>query len=246
MPRKPRFFLPDVPVHIVQRGHNREAVFFEDDDYRAYLGWLKAASAKYDCQIHAYCLMTNHIHLLVTPSTKTGVTLMMQYIGRFYVPYINHKYGKTGSIWEGRYKASLVDAEHYLLQCMRYIELNPVAADMVRVAGEYLWSSYRCNAEGKPDPLLTPHPVFTEFTVGGEERDAYKALFNVHQDEIEQDHKQIAAAVQTGTPLASGRFREQVELALGQKVGQARRGRPAGYKATKVPEGNGQRGFKGL
>ena len=230
MPRKPRFFLPDVPAHIVQRGHNREAVFFEDEDYRAYLSWLKDASIKYNCRIHAYCLMTNHIHLLATPDRSDGITLMMQYVGRYYVPYINHKYGKSGSLWEGRYKASLVDAENYLLLCMRYIELNPVAAGMVSTASHYPWSSYRCNAQGKADALISAHSVLTGFISNEGGRDAYKQLFKAQQDELTNSQREITAAAQTGTPLASKRFREQIEKTLGQKVGQARRGRPDGYK----------------
>ena len=115
MPRKPRFFLPDIPAHIVQRGHSREPVFFEDGDYHAYLHWLSEAADRYECAIHAYVLMTNHIHILATPKDKQGISRMMQYIGRRYVPYINHTYGTSGSIWEGRYKSSLIHDEQCLL-----------------------------------------------------------------------------------------------------------------------------------
>ena len=161
MPRKPRFFLPGIPVHIVQRGHSREAVFFEDSDYAAYLDWVCEAATRYGVDVHAYVLMTNHVHILATPSDKDGVARMMQYVGRRYVPYINYTYGTSGSIWEGRYKASLIHDEEYLLVCMRYIELNPVRAGMVRSPGSYRWSSYRCNAQGRKDELITPHSIFT-------------------------------------------------------------------------------------
>jgi putative transposase len=157
MPRKPRFVIPGVPVHIVQRGHSREPVFFEDSDYLAYWRWVKEGAARYRVSIHAYVLMTNHIHILATPEETTGVSRMMQYIGRHYVPYINYTYGTSGSIWEGRYKASLVHDEEYLLTCMRYIELNPVRANMVRAPGQYRWSSFRQNGLGKPDSLVTAH-----------------------------------------------------------------------------------------
>jgi putative transposase len=140
MPRKQRFIIPGVPVHIVQRGRSREPVFYDEADYRVYLGRLKEAAEKYQCQIHAYVLMTNHIHLLATPSDLQGITRMMQYIGRHYVPYINHTYGGNGSIWEGRYKANLVQDDRYLLTSMRYIELNPVRADMVTGPEQYQWS----------------------------------------------------------------------------------------------------------
>ena len=118
-------------MHIVQRGHSREPIFFEDADYLAYLHWVEEALKRYGCVIHAYVLMTNHIHFLLTPQNKQGVSQMMQHIGRRYVPYVNYTYGTSGSIWEGRFKASLIHDEEYLLTCMGYIELNPVRADMV-------------------------------------------------------------------------------------------------------------------
>jgi putative transposase len=149
-----------MPVHIVQRGHSREPVFFEDNDYLAYLRWLKEGAERYKVDIHAYALMTNHIHILATTGDTDGITRMMQYVGRHYVPYINHTYGSSGSIWEGRYKASLIHDEEYLLACMRYIELNPVRADMVRSPAHYRWSSYRCNGQGKEDALITPHALY--------------------------------------------------------------------------------------
>ncbi len=150
MPRKPRFFLPDIPVHVVQRGHSREPVFFEDSDYRAYLDWLAEAATRYECAIHAYVLMTNHVHILVTPREREGVSRMMQYVGRRYVPYVNYTYGTSGSIWEGRYKASLVHDDQYLLTCMRYIELNPVRANMTSTPGQYRFSSLpgECAGQG--------------------------------------------------------------------------------------------------
>ena len=225
MPRKPRFILPGVPVHIVQRGHSREPVFFEDSDYLAYLGWVKEGSERYHCAIHAYVLMTNHVHILATPSDNQGITRMMQYIGRRYVPYINHTYGTSGSIWEGRYKASLVQVEGYLLTCMRYVELNPVRADMVRSPANYRWSSYRYNAQGKADELVTPHALYLALGKGKGLRMArYKELFKAHVDP--EALSEIRAAWQTGTPLGNDYFREKIEKKLGCKVGQERRGRP--------------------
>jgi len=246
MPRKPRFFLPGVPVHVVQRGRNREAVFFEETDYGAYLDWVAAGAQKYSCAVHAWCLMTNHIHLLVSSSRTDGVTRLMQFIGRHYVPFVNHKYGRSGSIWEGRFKSSLVDAEHYLLACMRYIELNPVAAGMVAHASQYLWSSYRANAEGHSARLITHHPVYQALGQGEERLHAYQALFRVHQDELDAAATEIRSTVQTGTPLASGRFREQVERQLGRKAGQARRGRPTGFKLFAKAEDGTQHELEGL
>ena len=225
MPRKPRFFLPDMPAHIVQRGHSREPVFFEDNDYQAYLGWLDEAAKRYECAIHAYVLMTNHIHILATPKDKQGISRMMQYVGRRYVPYINHTYGTSGSIWEGRYKASLIHDEQYLLTCMRYIELNPVRANMTRAPGHYRWSSYRANAQNKDDKILSVHPLYVGLGKTTASRsEAYKSLFKAHIDEAELN--EIRAAWQTGTPLGNDYFKEKIEKRLNSKVGQARRGRP--------------------
>jgi len=141
MPRKPRFYLPDVPAHVIQRGNNRQAVFFSDDDYRAYLGWLKEGAVRRGCAIHAYVLMTNHVHLLVTPEARESISRTIQYVGRRYVTYVNHQYGRSGTLWEGRHKGSTISSDAYLLACSRYIELNPVRAGMVEAPGDYLWSS---------------------------------------------------------------------------------------------------------
>ncbi len=224
MPRKPRFFIPGVPVHIVQRGHSREPVFFEDSDYQAYLHWLKEGAGRYGVDIHAYVLMSNHIHLLVTENDSRCITRMMQYIGRHYVPYINHNYGTSGSIWEGRYKASLIHDEEYLLTCMRYIELNPVRANMVRSPGHYRWSSYRYNGQGKVDDLVTPHAMYKALGRTKSIRlEAYKGLFKAHLDKGVLDN--IRSAWQTGTPLGNDYFLQKIEDKLKCKVGQARRGR---------------------
>lgn len=233
MPRKPRFYLPEVPVHIVQRGHSQEAVFYEEADYRAYLDWLEEAAERYDCAVHSYVLMTNHIHILATPSTLDGVSRMMQYIGRRYVPYINDIHGSSGTLWEGRYKASLIQEETYLLACMRYIELNPVRAKVVRHPRDYRWSSYRANAEGRQDSVLSPHALYLALARREQERkQAYRALFKDHMDQQQID--EISAAWQTGTPLGNNRFKVQIETKLKTKVGQARRGRPA--KKTAITE----------
>jgi putative transposase len=230
MPRKPRFFLPGVPVHVVQRGHSREPVFIEDNDYLAYLRWLKEGAERYKVDVHAYVLMTNHIHILATAQDSDGITRMMQYLGRHYVPYINHTYGSSGSIWEGRYKASLIHDEEYLLTCMRYIELNPVRADMVRSPAHYRWSSYRHNGQGKEDELVKPHALYFALSRTKPARlEAYKALFKAHLDEGVLD--EIRSAWQTGTPLGNDYFRHKIEAKLKCKVGQARRGRPEKIKS---------------
>ncbi len=225
MPRKPRFVVPGLPMHVVQRGNNRNPVFFDEQDYRAYLAWLKDGAERYGCAVHAYVLMTNHIHLLVTPEGDQSVSRLMQYVGRRYVPYVNHAYGRRGTLWEGRYKASLVDSDEYLLVCSRYIELNPVRAGMIKSPAAYPWSSYGANGQGATDGLVIPHPRYRRLGRSRAERQAaYRALF---RGSVATEHlAAIRDALQTGTPLGNARFRDKIEATLKCRVGHARRGRP--------------------
>ena len=225
MPRKPRFDLPGLPVHVVQRGNNRQPVFFEDADRLAYLTWLAEAATRYRCAVHAYVLMTNHIHLLTTPAQAGAVGRMMQYVGRRYVPYVNRVHGRTGTLWEGRYRACLIHADGYLLICHRYIELNPVAAGIVAGPGDYRWSSYGANAQGVKDPLVTPHPLYQALgTRPATRRRAYRALFA--QALPAEDLEALGHALQSGTPLGDDAFRADIEARLHRSVGHARPGRP--------------------
>ena len=148
MPRRPRMYLPGLLYHIVQRGNNREACFFDPDDYQRYLEFLVESLHRYDVSLHAYVLMTNHIHLLMTPKNKEGISRVMKVVGSRYAQYMNKKYNRTGTLWEGRHKPSVIDSQTYLFTCYRYIELNPVAAGMVARPEEYQWSSYGVNAWG--------------------------------------------------------------------------------------------------
>ena len=184
MPRKPRFNLPGFPQHIIQRGNNRAPCFRERADYQRYLEYLGISAHRHDCQVHAYVLMSNHVHLLVTPEREWGIAEMMQALGRRYVYYFNKTHQRTGTLWEGRYKASLIDSDAYLLTCMRYIELNPVRAGMVPQAGDHPWSSYHANAHGQANPLLSPHPLY--HGLGGtaaERQRAYRQLFTSTLDD---------------------------------------------------------------
>jgi putative transposase len=158
MARKPRFNLPGYPQHVTQRGNNRKPCFFSPRDFQYYLDCLGEACINRECALHAYVLMTNHVHLLITPAKEQGVSLLMQDVGRKYVHYVNRSYGRSGTLWEGRFKASLVDADAYLLVCHRYIESNPIRAGMANSLSDYRWSSYHSNAYGKIDPWfgLTP------------------------------------------------------------------------------------------
>ena len=226
MPRKPRFYLPGIPAHVIQRGNCRQAVFFDDSDYRAYLQWLAEGTAKHDCVIHAYVLMTNHVHLLVTPSHPHAISRTLQYVGRHYVPYINHVYGKSGTLWEGRHKGCILDSEHYLFACMRYIELNPVRAGMVDKPIDYRLVQL-CSQCGQDSPTRLRFRTRDTMTWAGLQRHGKGVYRELFRAALEPNHvHDIRTTVQTGTPLGNDRFRQQVEQALGCKVGQSRRGRP--------------------
>lgn len=160
MARLPRIVVPGMPVHVIQRGNNRQNIFFSDKDYQKYLEILASSAQDYGCAIHSYVLMTNHVHLLLTPDSEESLPAVMQSIGRTYVRYFNDHYQRTGSLWEGRYKSALIDSERYFLTCSRYIELNPVRAGMVDLPAEYKWSSFAVNALGKCCSFITPHELY--------------------------------------------------------------------------------------
>lgn len=225
MPRRPRIHLDGVPLHIVQRGHSRQPCFFAVADYLAYLEWLDEAARSTGCQLHAYALMTNHVHLLFTPGDAQAVPAMMVALGRRYVPYINATYGRSGTLWEGRYKSSLIESESYLLTCMRYIELNPVRAGMCPDPAGYRWSSYRANALGEANPLLTMHSLFA--TLGADDasrQSAYRELFSqVLPDIVLND---IRLALNQTQPLGNSRFFDAIEQVTGQRREAKPRGRP--------------------
>lgn len=224
MPRRPRINLAGYPQHVVQRGHNREACFFAEEDYRFYLHWLRKGAEKYQCDIHSYVLMTNHVHLLITPQRPDSVSRLMQSLGRRYAQYVNRIYRRSDSVWEGRFKASLIQVEDYLLTCYRYIELNPVRAGMVRDPGKYPWSSYRGHGLGQANELITDHALYGALgRLEEERRSAYRALFRAHLED--EALGEIRASINRGLPLGSERFREQVEAALGRRVGLKQRGR---------------------
>ena len=225
MPRRPRIKLADVPQHVVQRGINREPCFFADEDYHCYLHWLQKSAADWHCAIHAYVLMTNHVHLLVTTERPDGVAKLMQSIGRRYVQYINRSYRRSGSLWEGRFKSSLVQSEEYLMTCMRYIELNPVRANMVNDPAQYRWSSYRHNGLGQADERIAPHPLYLELGKDdGVRQEAYRALFRSELDDAALSDIRLALA--QGQPLGSERFSEIMCAAVGVRRAQRRPGRP--------------------
>ncbi len=225
MPRKPRMYVGGLPCHIIQRGNNRDACFYSENDYRRYLYHLGTACQRYKVKLHAYVLMTNHSHLLMTPEDQWGISRVMQSLGRCYVQYVNKTQGRTGTLWESRHKSSLIDGDKYLLACYRYIELNPVRARMVDQPGNYRWSSFRFNAFGEPNKWLTPH---TTYLALGESTDVrlerYRSLFD---DQIDKALvEEIRRAANTSMPLGDSFFRLRIEQVLGRRLGYACRGRP--------------------
>jgi putative transposase len=213
MPRKPRMYLAGIPCHVIQRGNNRNACFFAENNYRMYLDYLQDACRRYHVAIHAYVLMSNHVHLLMTPDDSSGISRVMQSLGRRYVQQINTRYRRTGTLWEGRHKSSLVDTDKYFLTCMRYIELNPVRAGMVHHPREYRWSSYRANAETEIDTFMTHHSVYLALgNNSSKHQNAYRCLFD---DEIDDnDLENIRKAIQFSEPLGTDRFKRQLSNTL--------------------------------
>ena len=195
MSRQPRLDLPGIPRHVIQRGNNRQPCFLREQDYRIYLALLPDASINTDCSIHAYVLMTNHVHLLISPHTKGGISRCMKSLGRRYITYFNRTHRRSGTLWEGRYKSCLLDTERHLLTCYRYIELNPVRAAMTDRPEGYPWSSHAFNGLNRLDAVLTPHAEYLALGTTPRARcDAYLALF---KDVISEDRlAEIRAYIQ--------------------------------------------------
>ena len=230
MPRRARLSLPGIPWHIIQRGNNRAACFFSDDDYRLYLDQLTELAERFGCAVHAYVLMSNHVHLLLTPEDTDSAALLMKHLGQRYVQYVNRTYGRSGTLWEGRFRSCLTQTEDYVLACYRYIERNPVRANMVRHARQYKWSSYRANAEGRPDPLITPHDQYRRLgRTWATRREAYRAFVKTHVDEQQLD--QIRKATNGNYALGNECFQAKIAAALGRR---AQRGKSRSAAETRV------------
>ena len=225
MPRKPRFNLVGIPQHVIQRGNNREPCFYSEEDYRFYLDQLNEIKEKYECSIHSYVLMTNHVHLLITSMMEHGIPKLMQALGRRYVYFINKKYKRTGTLWEGRYKSSLVDTDRYLLTCMRYIEMNPVRAKMVEHPADYMWSSYLTNTQQNVEGLVSPHPVYCSLgkTARLQEK-VYRSLFS---ESIDYDTlNDIREALNQELVFGHAHFKDEIEAISQRRTKPGQRGRP--------------------
>ncbi len=225
MARLSRYTVPGQPQHVIQRGNNRSAIFKAEQDYQFYRDCLAVAATQYGCAIHAYVLMTNHVHLLLTPNQPDSIPKTLQSLGRRYVQYFNFHRRRTGTLWEGRYRATLIDSAGYLLTCSQYIELNPVRAKMVGHARSYPWSSYRWHAEGKTDPLITDHRVYRALgKTAGERQRAYRELCRVPL--AQENLVAIREATNKGWVLGSTRYKKAMAARLPRRVAPLPKGRP--------------------
>lgn len=232
MSRRPRLALPGIPLHIIQRGNNRQACFVADEDYLFYLDWLREYAGKTGCHIHAYILMTNHVHLLLSADSADSTGLMMKALGQRYVQYFNRTYRRSGTLWEGRFRSCLTQDDGYLLACMRYIELNPVRAGMVEHPAEYRWSSYTANGQGSPDRLIVPHSLYMALGADSDMRAAaYRELFRHELDPGLVD--EIRKATSGNFALGDNRFVAEIESALGRRVSRGSPGRPRRASSSK-------------
>jgi len=223
MARRERPRVTGLPVHIIQRGNNRQASFYAEADHQFFLHHLSELAKRFQCELHAYVLMTNHVHLLLTPHLARGMSLLMKWLGQRYVQYVNKTYRRSGTLWDGRFRSSLVLESRYVLACYRYIELNPVRPDMVKHPGEYPWSSYAANGMGKPVPWLTPHGEYLALGSDDEKRQAaYRSLFASELDP--QVLRAIRVSAHAGYSIGGSRFRAEIEAALKRRATPRGRG----------------------
>jgi putative transposase len=214
-----------MPLHIIQRGNNRSACFACEADYQVYLSLLQDYAAHTDCDVHAYVLMTNHVHLLLSSPGGKAPSVLMRRLGQHYVQYFNRRHGRTGTLWEGRFRSSLVDADSYLVACQRYIELNPVRAGMVDEPGRYRWSSYHANALGALDSLVTPHALYLGLGAHAEARQtAYRRLFQEALPEAQVER--IRQAGKRNAAIGSAEFVSVMSAADAGRSPSRPRGRP--------------------
>lgn len=225
MGRQSRINIVGIPQHIVQTGHNRLPCFFDEQDYEFYLSSLRAASDQYQVEIHAYVLLPSSIQIIATPRIDKGISSMMQSLGRRYVQYINHRYKRSGTLWEGRYKSSLIDSENYLLTCYRYVELRPLHLGLVENLSDYPWSSYHHHCGDKTDWLLQDHKLFKALGNTRVERgNAYSESFRHKFDRRLIEY--VAETVNMGQVLGGEKFKEEIEKIADHRVTPRKRGRP--------------------
>jgi putative transposase len=226
MARLPRLVVPHHPHLVLQHGIDRQPVFRDAEDHAAFLAWLREAARLFKVAVHAYVLLPDHVNLLVTPADQPGLGRMMQWVGRHYVPYFNRKYGRVGTLWQGRFKATVIDAERYFMTCSRYIEVQPVFAGIAAAAADYPWSSCAHHTGIKPDPLITDHSCYWSLGNTPFDREAaYRAL--LEQVLTTEETEAISEATIKSWALGTDKFKAALEKAGRRRVSPARRGRPA-------------------
>jgi putative transposase len=237
MPRLPRIRIAGFPFHVVQRGNDRHLTFFSDTDYRSYVDLLLKMSRRYETSVHAYVLMANHVHLLLTSHRPDGISRTMQQVAAGHARRINDRRGRTGTLWESRFKSSPIDSERYCLACYRYIELNPVRAGICARPGDYPWSSFNENAGKQAVRVTTPHPCYLELGSSPERRFFhYRQLF---RDTFpDRTLLAIRGGSARGLPVGSEAFRQRVENELGMPLTDRKRGRPRRVSAKKGSDPN--------
>lgn len=242
MARKPRRIIAGHPFHVIVRGNNRQAIFVDEDDRRSFKSILRDACAAHGLTVHAFVLMTNHVHLLATPSSPESLARVMQAVGRQYVRRFNNRHGRTGTLWEGRYRASMIQGDRHLLACQRYVEMNPVRAGMVASPEQYGWSSHRHHLGLAHDPLVSPHSVYWALGNTPFDREAaYRALFESLPMVADAE---LTNCLLLGHPFADPDFLEALEVRTGQDLAPRRVGRPrkAPGRPSQGAEGGGESG----
>ncbi len=233
MARTARLALPGYTYHVIQRGNNRQSIFAFDADRRELLTLLQESSREHRVAIHSYVLMDNHIHLLLTPTTESGLSLVMQYVGRSYVQRFNKRQGRSGTLFEGRFRSALVQTERYLLACMVYIDLNPVRAGIANQPQDHAWSSFAHYSGGLTDPLITPHPHF--FNLGNTPFAREKAYVELVNHGLAQvDQAQITQTLLKNHALGDEAFVLGLEKTSKKRLTPAKAGRPVGSKTQKL------------
>lgn len=234
MARLPRLVVPNQPHHVIQSGIDRQTIFRDADDHAAFLRWLRDAARQFKVAIHAYVLMPNHLHLLASPSDATGLARMMQWVGRQYVPYFNAKYQRSGTLWQGRYRATVIDAERYLMACSRYIESNPVRAGLAATPADYPWSSCAHHVGSRPDPLITDHAAYWALGNTPFAREAAYQELMAHVPQADEVAL-LTDAAWKGWALGSDQFKATLAKQANRRVSPAKRGRPGKQPGTNVP-----------
>lgn len=225
MARLARLVLPGYPHHVIQRGNNRQPIFGSKGDYETFLGLVEQSARKFEVSVHAYVLMSNHFHLLLTPQTGEGLPLMMQALGRSYVRHFNRTQQRSGTLWEGRYRSTLIQSERYLLACMAYIDLNPVRAGLVAQPGDYPWSSFAHYAGQRVDKLIAPHDLMWELGNTPFAREAaYAELVGVGIKSNQQ--AALTDSVLSGWALGDADFVADLQKRTNRRVAKGAAGRP--------------------